>query len=179
MVWYQISRGIALFAAGSIGAHFFSNTAESYDGERRKIWQLPQQLLIIPHANCAEERRRREQPTSQDDRGGNETFSPSYPTRTRVDSLSIKGPKGVFGLAFDVKLVSGLDWAGNGILEKVAERTSGGTNSGGDWDWDVLCKMLFQRQKRRKSFAVMERCFLSFSFLLHLHRAWRLHVKVD
>ena len=45
-------------------------------------------------------------------------FFPSYPTRTRVDSLSIKGPKGVFGLAFDVKLVSGLDWAGNGILEE-------------------------------------------------------------
>ena len=36
----------------------FPDTAKSYDEERRKMWQLLQQL-IIPHANWAKERRQR------------------------------------------------------------------------------------------------------------------------
>ena len=54
---------------------------------------------------CRGTREEREQPTSQDDRGGNETFSPD----PRPEPELTKAPKGVVGVAFHVKLVSGLD----------------------------------------------------------------------
>ena len=110
--------------------------------------------LLIPHANCAKERRRRKATNQSRWQRRKWDFFPLDP-RPELESWS---QGSIVSEGLDI-VWSGLSrkWERSLIRRPLrAEdkwRNELGRNGGGG-DWDVLCKMLFRGKKGKKSFAV-------------------------